>query len=169
MRRNLLSFLLRSHQFQPSSSGEWLAGPWITVHINIEETTATFPRPPLDTPNALYRYTQPLLANQDREYMLLVPLDARYLPLGIHLLSIGTVNYVPAHPREAFKVLINTNAETYALIHNHPHGDPLPSQEDWTFTERFIDISRLMEIPLSEHLVVGHNTYYSFAKESGLF
>ena len=75
-------------------------------------------------------------AKRDREEFLVLPLDAKNRALGFHVVSVGTLASSLVHPREVFKVAILSNAAAIILVHNHPSGDPTPSDEDRRVTAR---------------------------------
>lgn len=77
-----------------------------------------------------YRLFEPLFDGLDREHFMVVGLDAKHAVIGINTVSIGSVTRSIVHPREVFKPAILMNASAVLLAHNHPSGDPTPSQED---------------------------------------
>lgn len=79
---------------------------------------------------------------------------------------LGTVNQCPVHAREIFKESIRHNASAIVLVHNHPSGDPTPSEEDKTVTEHLFRIGEFIGIEVLDHVIIGDGKYYSFA-ESG--
>jgi len=76
-------------------------------------------------------------------------------------LSIGGLNSNLLHPREVFRPALEHNAYACILIHNHPSGDPTPSQEDIETTKELVQASQILHIPLLDHLIVGKNSYKS--------
>ena len=78
------------------------------------------------------------------------------------MLYIGTINGSIAHPREIFKMAYLVSASFIICVHNHPSGDPTPSNEDITFTNNLIELNN---IPVLDHIVIGNNCYYSFFEE----
>lgn len=83
--------------------------------------------------------------------------------LGFHVVSVGALNVVMGHPREVFKPAILANAASVLLIHNHPSGDPEPSEEDIASTKQMIKAGELLGIPVLDHVIIGDGAYYSFA------
>jgi DNA repair protein RadC len=87
-------------------------------------------------------------------------------------ISSGTVSQTLAHPREILHPVVNRNAYAFFLMHNHPSGDPSPSNQDLQLTTRIRDASELMQIRFIDHVIIGRpgagrSPYYSF-RESGL-
>ena len=81
---------------------------------------------------------------------------------GIFLISIGTVNQSLITPREVMIKALLAGATSIALVHNHPSGDPSPSEYDRLITERLAQAGKIIGIDLIEHLIIGKNSYYSF-------
>ncbi|TSA51866.1 MAG: DNA repair protein RadC [Actinobacteria bacterium] len=114
----------------------------------------------------------PLLASyfehHDREEMLVVLLDAKHRIVGLHTVSIGSLTLSIVHPRETFKAAIVSNCAAIILAHNHPSGDPTPSEEDRILTKRLKQGGELLGIPVLDHLVIGEGKYVSFADHGWL-
>ncbi|HZS57720.1 MAG TPA: DNA repair protein RadC [Gemmatimonadaceae bacterium] len=80
----------------------------------------------------------------------------------------GTLNGVMVHPREVFRVVVGTPAESIILVHNHPSGDPTPSPQDRKLTGLFQDAGRMLDIRVDDHVIIGRDCYVSFRKEGWL-
>jgi DNA repair protein RadC len=115
-----------------------------------------------------YRLLQPLFDGLDREHFIVVGLDAKHAVIGINTVSMGSVTLSIVHPREVFKPVILMNASAVLLAHNHPSGDPTPSQEDHALTGRLKDAGELLGIAVLDHLVLGDGRYHSFADHGTL-
>lgn len=102
----------------------------------------------------------------DKEYFLTAFLDKENKLLGIETISTGTLNSSIVHPRDVFKQALIYKADKIVLSHNHPSGDPAPSNEDLRITERLEDVGKLFNITVLDHIIIGKNDYYSF-KEKG--
>jgi DNA repair protein RadC len=83
------------------------------------------------------------------------------------LVSIGPLNQSIVHPREVFKTACLSNAAAIILIHQHPTGDPSPSQEDLSITRRLKEAGEIMGIKVLDHIIIGDGQYLSFV-ERGL-
>jgi DNA repair protein RadC len=81
--------------------------------------------------------------------------------------SIGGLHSSIVHPREVFKTAVKRSAASIILAHNHPSGDPTPSQEDISITRRLIEAAKIIGIELLDHVIIGDSTYCSL-KEKGL-
>lgn len=113
----------------------------------------------------VYEYFNNLLKNKKQEYFYVVYLDNKKKIICNKLLYIGTINGSVAHPREIFKLAYLNSASFIICVHNHPSGDPTPSNEDIVFTNNLIEIGKLNSIPILDHIVIGNNCYYSFFEE----
>lgn len=102
------------------------------------------------------------LNKQPEEYMYLITLTTKNKSIGFFEISHGTHNATTAGIREIFIRALLSNAASIILVHNHPSGDPTPSDQDLQFTEKVKQASKLMEIPLLDHIILGKETYYSF-------
>jgi len=107
------------------------------------------------------------LANVDREHFLVLMLDTKNRVIGINTVSIGSLTASVVHPRECFKPAILSNAAAILLAHNHPSGQPQPSQEDRVLTVRLVAAGKLLGISVLDHVIIGDgtNSYFSFADE----
>jgi len=108
----------------------------------------------------------------DRESLRVVLLNAKQHLMKVVSVSEGTLNEAPAHPREIFKPVIVYSAYAFILVHNHPSGDPSPSEADLRLTRRISEASRILQLQLIDHVIIGapapgRNSYFSF-KESGV-
>ncbi len=115
-----------------------------------------------------YRLLVPLFEGLDREHFMVVGLDAKHAVIGINTVSIGSVTMSIVHPREVFKPLVLMNASAVILAHNHPSGDPIPSQEDRALTQRLKEGGELLGITVLDHVVLGEDRYHSFADHGEL-
>lgn len=101
-----------------------------------------------------------------RESFFLLLLDNRRRVLGLRVVSTGSLDMAPVHPREVFAPAIRDGASAVVVAHNHPSGDPQPSREDRMVTDRLRQAGELVGIELLDHVVVGESSYYSFAEEA---
>jgi DNA repair protein RadC len=127
---------------------------------------------PIDNPQTVYDLLGPEMRLLDRESLRAVLLDAKQRLTTIQEISRGTLNESLAHPREIFKAAITHSAFSFILVHNHPSGDPSPSEADARLTRRVAEASRILQITLHDHVIIGTpqnggNGYFSF-KEAGV-
>jgi DNA repair protein RadC len=108
----------------------------------------------------------------DREWLRVVLLNAKQQLIKVATVSQGSVNESLAHPREVFKNAIVLSAYSFIMVHNHPSGDPSPSEADLRLPGEFSKASRILVLQLVDHVIIGapapgRSTYFSF-KEGGV-
>jgi DNA repair protein RadC len=91
----------------------------------------------------------------DRESLRVVLLNAKQHLIKVASVSQGTVNESLAHPREVFKPAIVLSAYSFILVHNHPSGDPFPSEANLRLTRRIHEASRILQLQLVDHVIIG--------------
>jgi DNA repair protein RadC len=94
------------------------------------------------------------LRKETREHFLVLLLNARHEVIGQETVSIGSLNASIVHPREVFKPAVLASAASIAIVHNHPSGDPEPSEEDLTITKRLVQVGELLGIGVLDHVIV---------------
>ena len=104
---------------------------------------------------------------ETKEHFLCLHLDTKNRILCLDRVSVGSLNQCVVHTREVMKSALLSSAATILLIHNHPSGDPNPSGEDITITNRLKEAGELIGIPVLDHMIIGDGQYVSFA-ERGL-
>ena len=127
------------------------------------------PRSDVLTPSQAAAVTRSILEHNDvdQEHFFVLLLDTRSRLMGYKLISTGSLNASTIHPRDVFKAAILGGAAAVILAHNHPSGDPRPSQEDRNITRILSEAGKLLEMPVYDHVVVGSEGYFSF-REAGL-
>ena len=130
--------------------------------------------PKLETPESAYAYWQTVVTRMpwyiaDREVCVALTLNTRLRVTGHSLVSIGSLNESVVHSREVFRAAVAMNAYAVVLMHSHPSGDPAPSEADQRITRRLAEASRVLQINLLDHVIIGsgQQPYFSF-KEAGL-
>jgi DNA repair protein RadC len=108
----------------------------------------------------------------NQEVLRVILLDTRYRHISTIEISKGTVNESLAHPREIFRPVIALSAYAFVLVHNHPSGNPTPSEADIRLTRRLTEGARILQINMLDHVIVGRPFdgqpgYFSF-KEAGV-
>lgn len=115
----------------------------------------------LRSPEEMYRMLA-WMGELDREQFVVIMLDVKCRPIGLNVVSIGTVTSSLVHPREVFKPAILCNAHSIVLAHNHPTGNTLPSREDKECTIQLKKTGEVLGIGVIDHLIVGDDEFYSF-------
>ncbi len=121
-----------------------------------------------DQPGTIWQYYKESLRHEEREKVILIMLDQKLQMLSDAVLSIGTVRESIVSPRELFLLALKEKAVQIMLVHNHPSGDPTPSRADLAITKRVQMLGAMMEIPLTDHIIIGDKTYCSL-REEGYF
>ena len=132
----------------------------------------TLTREKIDSPDVVYALLAPEMRALHKESLRVILLDTRYHLLRIHEVSVGSVNESIAHPRDVFRPAVISSAYAVIVAHNHPSGDPSPSQSDHSLTRRLAEAAELLQIKLLDHIIIGSPAegrapYFSF-KESGV-
>ncbi|MFD1674162.1 JAB domain-containing protein [Alicyclobacillus fodiniaquatilis] len=104
----------------------------------------------------------------DREHFVCLMLDTKHFVNAIHTVSIGSLDAAIVHPREVFKPAILANSSGIIVAHNHPSGQPAPSDEDIAVTHRLLDAGRILGIQVIDHIIVGDPSFTSLM-ELGYF
>lgn len=118
------------------------------------------------SPRELAAYLMPQFSAHGVEQFGVVLLDAKHRVLKTTLVSRGTLDASLAHPRDVFREATITGAAAIALFHNHPSGDPSPSEDDLVLTWRLVRAGDVMGIEVVDHVILADARYFSF-KEAG--
>ena len=129
-------------------------------------------RQKLDAPELVYNLVASEMRTLRKESLRVILLDTRYRLLRMEEVSIGSVNESIAHPRDVFRPAVIASAYAVIVVHNHPSGDPSPSQSDHSLTRRLAEAAELLQIKLLDHIIIGAPAegrlpYFSF-KEAGV-
>lgn len=119
-------------------------------------------RPQLRTPRSVAEYLLPQFGSRPVEQFGVLSLDTKHRVLRASILSIGTLDASIVHPREVFREAVAAGAAALVLFHNHPSGDPEPSEDDVRLTERLAAAGILMGINVLDHVILADVKYYSF-------
>jgi DNA repair protein RadC len=130
--------------------------------------------PVLDTPEAVARLLKESNLSRQVETLQVLLLNTRRRLIRIEEISNGTLDTILVHPREVFKSAIAANAAAMILVHNHPSGDPTPSEADVKVTRDLIRAGQLLKIEVIDHIIIGRATTerakeYSSLRELGYF
>jgi DNA repair protein RadC len=135
----------------------------------IKEDSVPYETPIIKSPAEVYRAATQLLAlhEEPEEHFCIFCLNAKNKIVGVHTISIGSVNATIVHPREVFKAAMLNNASAIICLHNHPSGDPEPSREDIETTKRLVEAGEILGIRVLDHIIIGEQRYLSMG-EKGL-
>jgi len=121
----------------------------------------------IKNPESVVKAIRASIKDKAKEHFKLILLNPRNKIIRISTISIGTLNASLVHPREVFKDAIVHSAASVVLAHNHPSGDPEPSEDDVTITKRLIEAGKILGIEVIDHIIITKNGFFSF-KEKGL-
>ena len=121
-----------------------------------------------ESPETVAQYYMEQLRHEEKEYLYCLMLDTKNHFMGEQLLSIGTVNEALVNPRDLFAEALRHQAVGIVIVHNHPSGDPSPSECDIMITNRIRYSGEMIGIRLLDHVIIGDQTYFSF-REQGHF
>ena len=135
-------------------------GKRLNAHISRQRAMVTCPEDAAD-------YAMPRFRYEDREHFAVILLNVKNHILSMPVISVGSLTASVVHPREVFKAAIQQTAASIILVHNHPSGDPTPSKEDIEVTARMVQVGKVMDIPVFDHIIVGGDKFVSL-KEKGV-
>jgi len=118
-------------------------------------------------PQSVVKAIRASIKDKAKEHFKLILLNPRNRIIGISTISIGTLNASLVHPREVFKDAITHSAASVVLPHNHPSGDPEPSEDDIKITKKLVESGKILGIEVIDHIIIGKNNFCSY-KERGL-
>ena len=131
----------------------------------IKEKGAYYSAKSITNPGELASVARRFLDNTDREVFLTVNFSTANTINSIHIVSIGSLDRAIVHPREVFKAAILSNASSIALVHNHPSGRLIPSQEDIDITRKLVQCGEILSIKVIDHIIVSDDQHLSFAEQ----
>ncbi len=124
-------------------------------------------RPALSSWAALIDYCNASMAYNDTEQFRILFLDRKNVLIADEIQQKGTIDHTPVYPREVVKRALELSASSFILVHNHPSGDPTPSQADIDMTRQIVESAKPLGISVHDHLVIGKGAHVSF-KSLGL-
>ena len=120
------------------------------------------------TPDEVVSLVRGRLRGKKKEHFLVLLLDTRGQLIKTSEVSVGSLDSSIVHPREVFKEAMSTSAASVIFVHNHPSGDPEPSEDDVKLTERLVQAGEIVGIDVLDHIIVCDRNYLSL-KSKGLF
>ena len=114
----------------------------------------------LTDPKKVYQLIKSILKDYHKEHFYIIPLNSRNH--SIAEVSVGSLNAGIVHPREVFAEAIKNKAASVIFVHNHPSGDPEPSEGDLVTTKRLVEAGKILEIEVVDHIIVTSNSFLSF-------
>jgi DNA repair protein RadC len=117
---------------------------------------------------ALLDYCHTTMAHRETEQFRVLYLDRKNVLIADEEQARGTVDHVPVYPREVIKRALELNASALILVHNHPSGDPTPSESDLAMTAQIAQAAQVLGLVLHDHLIVGKSRELSFRAQGFL-
>lgn len=105
------------------------------------------------------------LRNHKKEHFVIFYLDSRNQEIKREVISIGSLNANLVHPREVFEPAVRNLAAQIILAHNHPSGDPTPSEDDLEITKRLVEAGKILGIEVIDHIIVAKDNFFSFKEK----
>lgn len=110
----------------------------------------------------IYKLIKKQISTYTQEHFIVISLNTKSKVIGIDTIFIGTLNSSLVHPRETLETAIRRHAASFIVAHNHPSGDPEPSEEDTKVTKLLFEAGQIIGITMLDHLVIGKNSYFTF-------
>lgn len=120
--------------------------------------------PDFSMPKAVADYLMEEMRRLKQEEFRAVFLTSKNQLITVKTLTKGTINASLAKSREVFKMALQYNAAAVVLVHNHPSGDPEPSRDDISVTQKIFQAGQVMEIPILDHIIIGDGTFTSLCE-----
>lgn len=125
--------------------------------------------PKINNAKDIVKIFTPEMSSLKKEHFKGIYLNSRKRIIKEETIFIGSLNESVIHPREIFKIALSENAAAIILVHNHPSGDPAPSNFDIKVTKELIKSGEILGIEVLDHIIIGENKYTSFKEKNLLF
>jgi len=135
------------------------------ISRRIQSQQKWFSNKKITSPQEIAEIFIPLLRDELKEKFIIVCLNSANKIIKHEVISIGNLNSSVVHPREIFKAAIEQSSASIILIHNHPSGNPEPSNEDISITKQIVDAGKILDIPIFDHIIIAGNTFTSFVEK----
>lgn len=147
----------------PAKSAQLSAGLTLALRLAREEVLE---KPKFEDPESVYNYLRLELRDLKKEVFIALLLDGKRKLINREQISQGTLTSSLVHPREVFRPAIRSSAAALIFVHNHPSGDPEPSEEDLKITDRLVEVGNIVGIQVLDHIIIGKRSFKSL-KELG--
>ena len=138
------------------------------VSVRLVKDAPLYSEHPLDSPKEVVRRLGQEMCEFDREVVCVIHVNSKSQPINCTYVSVGALDQCFVTPREMLKAAFLSNARGIIMLHNHPSGNLNPSKCDTEITDRMIQICRMVEIDLLDHIIVGgdNSEYFSFNEKN---
>ena len=134
----------------------------------LDDSADENPKPTVKSPEDAVKTVKKQLKGKKKEYFMVLSLDTRNHLINTNTVSIGSLDSSIVHPREVFKEAFSASAASVIFVHNHPSGDPTPSEDDIKLTRRLVETGEIMGIEVLDHIIVCDKDHLSM-KGKNLF
>ncbi len=122
-------------------------------------------KPIVKTPEDAVKQVAASLKGKKKEHFIALLLDTRSQLITGAKISVGSLDSTIVHPREVFKEVLSASAASVIFVHNHPSGDPQPSQDDIKLTKELVQAGKTMGIEVLDHVIIGDKKHFSLKRE----
>ena len=139
----------------------------VTFRVVRDGAVAWTSRPTMSTPAEVVAVARQMIPDDSREHFLALYLDSQNRLVATHEVSTGTLSASLVHPREVYGPALRLmGVASIVLVHNHPSGDPKPSNEDLRLTRQLVEAGKLLDIRVHDHVIIGNggDAYVSLAQ-----
>lgn len=134
------------------------------ISRRISTQTTPYKSKELTDPEKVYRLVKNKLNSYHKEHFYIIALNSRNY--SIAEISVGSLNASIVHPREVFAEAIKNKAASVIFVHNHPSGDPDPSEDDLKITKRLVESGKILGIEVADHIIITKNKFLSFKEQN---
>lgn len=120
----------------------------------------------ITSPNDICNIFMDGLRYEKKERFIIVLLNTKSEIISKEVISVGNLNSSIVHPREVYKYAIKKSAASIVFIHNHPSGNPKPSNNDKNITKRLVEVGDIIGISVLDHIIIGNDVYFSFKEHN---
>lgn len=167
--RTDIPILSKEHGLGPAKACQLAAA----FELGVRLARRNLDRAQLENPQQIYEFMAPQMRSLKTESLRVLALDSRLCCQQVYEVTHGTSNQTLAMIRDVLRPVILSQAPSFAVVHNHPSGDPTPSRGDLLFTKELQQAAELFQLQLADHVIIGHprsdgEPYYSFAENKRL-
>ena len=130
----------------------------------VSTQTPAYKSKELTDPEKVFKFIRSRIKDYSKEHFYLISLNTRNWTLGE--ISVGSLDSSLAHPREVFSEAIKNKAASVILAHNHPSGDPEPSEDDLIVTKKLVKVGKVVNIEVLDHVIITKNSFVSFKEKN---
>lgn len=149
----------------PGKAGRLIATVELGKRISTSRTEITAN---VESPKDIADLFMERLRYEKREFFYTVLINAKGNLISYEHISVGELTSTIVHPRESFKAAVKKSAAAVIFVHNHPSGDPTPSQEDLMTTKRLVEVGKILGIRVLDHIIIGDGIYESLKAKGNM-